>query len=44
VDLAQQFGVAVLTGRKALGVLVGEGIAYRSVGMGTYVAESRHGR
>jgi len=43
VDLAQQFGVAVLTGRKALGVLVDEGVAYRAVGMGTYVA-SRDGR
>lgn len=38
VDLAQELGVAVLTGRKALGVLVDEGLAYRSVGMGTYVA------
>ena len=37
VDLAEQFGVAVLTGRKALGVLVDEGIAYRSIGMGTYI-------
>lgn len=38
VDLAAEYGVAVLTGRKALGVLVDEKRAYRAIGMGTYVA------
>lgn len=36
-DLVQEFGIAQLTGRKALRVLVEEGIAETSVGMGTYV-------
>lgn len=38
-DLTQEFGIAQLTGRKALRVLVDEGIAEMSPGMGTYVKE-----
>lgn len=38
-DLVQEFGIAQLTGRKALAVLVDEGLAERSTGMGTYVKE-----
>jgi GntR family transcriptional regulator len=36
-DLTQEFGIAQLTGRKALRVLVDEGIAEMSPGMGTFV-------
>jgi GntR family transcriptional regulator len=36
-DLTQEFGIAQLTGRKALKVLVDEGIAEMSPGMGTFV-------
>ena len=35
--LSQEFGVALMTSRKALAVLVEAGYAYRSVGMGTFV-------
>lgn len=38
VTLHQEYGVAVFTARKALKVLVDEGLAYRKEGMGTYVA------
>lgn len=37
MDLVQEFGVAQLTARKALKVLVDEGTAEMSPGMGTYV-------
>lgn len=37
VDLAQELGVAVLTGRRALQVLTEAGIAEVSPGRGTYV-------
>jgi DNA-binding GntR family transcriptional regulator len=36
-DLVQEFGIAQLTARKALRVLVDDGIAEMSPGMGTYV-------
>lgn len=36
-DLVQEFGIAQLTGRKALRVLVDDGLAEMSPGMGTYV-------
>jgi DNA-binding GntR family transcriptional regulator len=39
-DLVQEFGVAQLTARKALKVLVDEGTAEMSPGMGTYVKEA----
>jgi DNA-binding GntR family transcriptional regulator len=39
VTLHQEHGVAVLTARKALRLLVDEGLAYTIDGMGTYVAE-----
>lgn len=35
--LVQEFGIAELTARKALHVLVDEGLAEMSPGMGTYV-------
>lgn len=37
VDLAEEWGVAVLTGRRALQVLTDEGLAEVSPGRGTYV-------
>ena len=39
-DLVQEFGIAQLTGRKALKVLVDEGTATMTPGMGTYVRQS----
>jgi DNA-binding GntR family transcriptional regulator len=39
-DLVQEFGIAQLTGRKALKVLVDEGIAEMSPGMGTFVRKA----
>ena len=36
LTISQEAGVAVLTGRKALRVLVDEGLATSSPGMGTY--------
>lgn len=36
-DLTQEFGIAQLTARKALRVLVGEGAAEMTPGMGTFV-------
>jgi GntR family transcriptional regulator len=36
-DLVQEFGIAQLTARKALRVLVDEGVAEMTPGMGTYV-------
>jgi len=36
-DLVQEFGIAQLTARKALKVLVDEGTAEMTPGMGTYV-------
>jgi DNA-binding GntR family transcriptional regulator len=36
LTISQEAGVAVLTGRKALRVLVDEGLATQSPGMGTY--------
>jgi GntR family mannosyl-D-glycerate transport/metabolism transcriptional repressor len=39
VTLHQEYGVAVVTARKALRLLVEEGLAYTVEGMGTYVAE-----
>ena len=36
-DLVQEFGIAQLTARKALRVLVDEGAAEMSPGMGTFV-------
>lgn len=36
-DLVQEFGIAQLTARKALRVLVDDGAAEMSPGMGTYV-------
>jgi GntR family transcriptional regulator len=36
-DLVQEFGIAQLTARKALKVLVDDGTAEMSPGMGTYV-------
>lgn len=36
-DLVQEFGIAQLTGQKALKVLVDEGLAELSPGMGHYV-------
>lgn len=38
--LMQEYGVAQLTAQKALRVLIGEGLAVRTQGLGTYVAES----
>lgn len=38
VDISQEAGIAVMTARKALGVLVDEGYAYRQAGMGTWVS------
>lgn len=38
-DLTQEFGIAQLTARKALRVLVDDGTAEMSPGMGTYVRE-----
>lgn len=38
-DLTQEFGIADVTGRKALAVLVDAGEAVRSPGRGTYVAK-----
>ena len=38
-DLVQQYGIARTTAGKALRVLVDEGLAEISPGMGTYVAE-----
>lgn len=35
--LTEEFGIAQLTARKALRVLVGEGLAEMTPGMGTYV-------
>jgi DNA-binding GntR family transcriptional regulator len=40
MDLVQEFGIAQLTGRKALKVLVDDGIAETSTGMGTYVRKA----
>lgn len=40
-DLVGEFGIARLTASKALRVLVDEGIAEVSPGMGTYVKEPR---
>lgn len=37
VHLHQEYGVAVVTARKALRLLVDEGLAVQVVGMGTYV-------
>jgi DNA-binding GntR family transcriptional regulator len=36
-DLVQEFGIAQLTARKALRVLVDDGVAEMSPGMGTFV-------
>jgi GntR family transcriptional regulator len=41
--LTQEFGIAQLTARKALRVLVDEGAAVMSPGMGTYVKEPPSG-
>lgn len=38
-DLVQEFGIAQLTARKALKVLVDDGTAEMSPGMGTYVRQ-----
>lgn len=38
VDISHEAGIAVMTARKALGVLVDEGYAYRQAGMGTWVS------
>jgi GntR family mannosyl-D-glycerate transport/metabolism transcriptional repressor len=38
VTLHQEHGVAVVTARKALKLLVDDGLAYTVEGMGTYVA------
>lgn len=39
VTLHQEWGVAVVTARKALKLLVDDGLAYTVEGMGTYVAQ-----
>ena len=39
LDLSQSFGVAIMTARKALALLVDENLAYRSQGLGTFVRE-----
>lgn len=39
VTLHQEHGIAVVTARKALSLLVDEGLAYVIEGMGTYVAK-----
>ena len=39
VDLTQEYGIARVTAAKALRLLVSEGLAIMSPGMGTYVAE-----
>lgn len=41
VDIAEAAGVNVLTGRKALRLLVAEGTAYVEKGMGTYVSRQK---
>lgn len=41
--LVEEFGVAQLTARKALRVLVDEGLAEMTPGMGTYVREPPSG-
>lgn len=38
VDISHETGIAVMTSRKALRVLVGEGWAHQRTGMGTYVS------
>jgi len=38
VTLSQEYGIAVLTGRRALAALVNEGLAVTSDGKGTFAA------
>lgn len=38
VTLSQEYGIAVLTGRRALAALVSDGLAVTSDGKGTFVA------